>query len=48
MANRNAMPNADLSKWVQPANIASLIIWLAGDGGKDVNGAVVPVYGSDV
>jgi NAD(P)-dependent dehydrogenase (short-subunit alcohol dehydrogenase family) len=46
--NRQAMPNADVSKWVQPANIASLITWLAGDAGKDVNGAVIPVYGSDV
>jgi NAD(P)-dependent dehydrogenase (short-subunit alcohol dehydrogenase family) len=47
-ANRKAMPSADVSKWVQPANIASLITWLAGDAGKDVNGAVIPVYGSDV
>ena len=47
-ANRKAIPNADVSKWVQPANVASLITWLAGDAGKDVNGAVIPVYGSDV
>jgi NAD(P)-dependent dehydrogenase (short-subunit alcohol dehydrogenase family) len=47
-ANRKAMPNADVSKWVQPANIAGLITWLAGDVGKDVNGAVIPVYGIDV
>jgi NAD(P)-dependent dehydrogenase (short-subunit alcohol dehydrogenase family) len=47
-ANRKAMPNADVGKWVQPANIASLIVWLVGDAGKDVNGAVLPVYGSDV
>lgn len=46
--NRKAMPDADTSKWVQPASIASLIAWLAGDAGKDVNGAVIPVYGSDV
>jgi NAD(P)-dependent dehydrogenase (short-subunit alcohol dehydrogenase family) len=46
--NRKAMPNADVSKWVQPANIAGLITWLAGDAGKDVSGAVIPVYGSDV
>jgi NAD(P)-dependent dehydrogenase (short-subunit alcohol dehydrogenase family) len=44
-ANRQAMPGADTSKWVQPASIASLIVWLAGDAGKDVNGAVIPVYG---
>ena len=42
------MPNADSSKWVQPANVASLITWLVGDARKDVNGAVLPVYGFDV
>ena len=47
-ANRKAMPNADFSKWVRPASVASLITWLASDAGKDVNGAVIPVYGNDV
>jgi NAD(P)-dependent dehydrogenase (short-subunit alcohol dehydrogenase family) len=47
-ANRKAMPNADFSKWVRPARVASLITWLAGDAGKDVNGAAIPVYGADV
>ncbi|MGC2477228.1 MAG: SDR family NAD(P)-dependent oxidoreductase, partial [Candidatus Sulfotelmatobacter sp.] len=46
--NRASMPDADVSKWVRPAAIASLITWLASDAGKDVNGAVIPVYGSDV
>ena len=46
--NRKAMPMADVSKWVQPANVAGLITWLAGENGKDVNGAVIPVYGNDV
>lgn len=44
-ANRKAMPGADTSQWVQPASIASLIVWLAGDAGKDVTGAAIPVYG---
>jgi NAD(P)-dependent dehydrogenase (short-subunit alcohol dehydrogenase family) len=44
-ANRKAMPGADTSGWVQPASIASLIVWLAGDAGKDVTGAAIPVYG---
>jgi NAD(P)-dependent dehydrogenase (short-subunit alcohol dehydrogenase family) len=54
-ANRKAMPGADTSQWVQPASIASLIVWLAGgaegqgrdkgDTGNDVTGAVIPVYG---
>ncbi len=47
-ANRKAMPTADISKWVQPANVAGLITWLAGERGKDVNGAVLTVYGADV
>lgn len=46
--NRKSIPNADFSKWVRPSTVANLITWLAGDAGKDVNGAVIPVYGSDV
>jgi NAD(P)-dependent dehydrogenase (short-subunit alcohol dehydrogenase family) len=45
--NRKMIPNADVSKWVQPANVASLVLWLAGNAGADVNGAVIPVYGKD-
>jgi NAD(P)-dependent dehydrogenase (short-subunit alcohol dehydrogenase family) len=44
-ANRKAMPGADTSTWVQPASVASLIVWLAGDAGEDVTGAAIPVYG---
>jgi NAD(P)-dependent dehydrogenase (short-subunit alcohol dehydrogenase family) len=44
-ANRKAMPDADLSQWVQPASIANLIVWLAGDAGNDITGAAIPVYG---
>jgi NAD(P)-dependent dehydrogenase (short-subunit alcohol dehydrogenase family) len=44
--NRKAMPKADPSQWVQPASIASLIVWLASDAGKDVSGAAIPMYGS--
>jgi NAD(P)-dependent dehydrogenase (short-subunit alcohol dehydrogenase family) len=47
-ANRKSMPNADSSKWVQPAAVAGLITWLVSEAGKDVDGAVIPVYGSDV
>ncbi len=44
-ANRKAMSGADISTWVQPAFVASLIVWLAGDAGKDVTGAAIPAYG---
>jgi len=47
-ANRKSMPNADYSKWVQPASIAALVVWLASDSGKEVNGAAIPVYGTEV
>jgi NAD(P)-dependent dehydrogenase (short-subunit alcohol dehydrogenase family) len=47
-ANRKDMPGADVSTWVQPASVASLIVWLAGDDGKDVTGAAIPVYGRDL
>ena len=47
-ANRKAMSTADFSKWVQPASVAGLIIWLASDAGRDVNGAVIPIYGSEL
>jgi NAD(P)-dependent dehydrogenase (short-subunit alcohol dehydrogenase family) len=46
-ANRKAMPNADVSKWVQPSSVAELVVWLASEAGKDVNGSVIPVYGKD-
>jgi NAD(P)-dependent dehydrogenase (short-subunit alcohol dehydrogenase family) len=46
-ANRKAIPNADMSKWVQPASVAKLVVWLAGEAGKDINGAAIPVYGKD-
>jgi NAD(P)-dependent dehydrogenase (short-subunit alcohol dehydrogenase family) len=44
-ANRKDMPGADVSQWVQPGSVASLIVWLASDAGKDVTGAAIPVYG---
>jgi NAD(P)-dependent dehydrogenase (short-subunit alcohol dehydrogenase family) len=44
-ANRKAMLSADRSNWVRPASVASLIVWMAGDAGKDVTGAAIPVYG---
>ena len=46
-ANRKAMPNADVSKWVQPSSVAQLVVWLASEAGKDVNGSAIPVYGKD-
>jgi NAD(P)-dependent dehydrogenase (short-subunit alcohol dehydrogenase family) len=44
-ANRAAEPGGDFSRWVKPASIARLLLWLASDDAADVNGAVIPIYG---
>ncbi len=43
--NRAAMPDADYGKWVAPEAIADVILFLASDGARAVQGAAVPVYG---
>ena len=43
--NREAMPKADHSRWVAPEAIADVILFLASDVARAVNGAAVPVYG---
>ena len=43
--NRADMPNADFSKWVAPAEIASVALFLASEGARAVHGALVPVAG---
>lgn len=43
--NRAAMPDSDFSKWVAPEAIADVILFLASDGARAINGAAVPVYG---
>lgn len=44
-SNREAMPGADYSRWVAPAAIADVILFLASDGARAVHGAAIPVYG---
>ncbi len=44
-ANRSAMPSADYKQWVNPASVADVILWLAGDGAAQTNGAAIPVAG---
>lgn len=43
--NRSAMPDADPSRWVAPADLASVIVFLASDLARAVHGATVPVTG---
>ena len=44
-ANRRAQPDADHSKWVQPAEIARVILFLCAEESGAISGAAVPVYG---
>jgi NAD(P)-dependent dehydrogenase (short-subunit alcohol dehydrogenase family) len=43
--NRQARPDADNSKWVEPESIADVIAFLASDQARDISGASIPVYG---
>jgi NAD(P)-dependent dehydrogenase (short-subunit alcohol dehydrogenase family) len=43
--NRRDMPDADFTKWVAPAAIADVILFLASDAARAISGAAVPVYG---
>ena len=47
-ANRAAMPGADYSKWVQPSQVADLLVYLAGDSASQISGAVIPVLGGEL
>jgi NAD(P)-dependent dehydrogenase (short-subunit alcohol dehydrogenase family) len=43
--NRQAMPKADHSRWVPPEALADVMLFLASDAARAVNGAAIPVYG---
>lgn len=44
-ANRADMPKADFSAWVQPEELARVMLFLASDDASAVTGALVPVMG---
>jgi 3-oxoacyl-[acyl-carrier protein] reductase len=44
-ANRAGMPKADFAKWVTPAELAEVILFLASDAASAVTGALIPVSG---
>ena len=44
-ANRADMPEADHGRWVAPADLAAVILFLASREAKAVTGALVPVIG---
>jgi NAD(P)-dependent dehydrogenase (short-subunit alcohol dehydrogenase family) len=43
--NRAGDPKADGSKWVQPSQVAALLVYLSSDAGAQVTGAAIPIYG---
>jgi NAD(P)-dependent dehydrogenase (short-subunit alcohol dehydrogenase family) len=44
-ANRRDQPDADFSKWVQPAEIAKVVRFLVSDDSAVTSGGAIPVYG---
>lgn len=44
-ANRQAMPDADVSRWVKPQMVAEVVAFLLSDAASGVTGAGVPVTG---
>lgn len=44
-ANRKDMPKADFSAWVQPEDLARVMLFLASDDARDITGALIPVTG---
>jgi NAD(P)-dependent dehydrogenase (short-subunit alcohol dehydrogenase family) len=43
--NRRDMPGSDFARWVAPAALANVVVFLASTGAHAISGASVPVYG---
>jgi NAD(P)-dependent dehydrogenase (short-subunit alcohol dehydrogenase family) len=41
--NRNVMPAADPSRWVNPDDVAEMAVWLADEKAQHITGAVLPI-----
>lgn len=46
-ANRKSDPRADFARWVPPAHVAALAVFLCSDAAAEITGAAIPVYGRD-
>ena len=46
-ANRKAMPGADFSKWLKPADVADLVLWLADERAAHITGTAIPIDGAN-
>jgi NAD(P)-dependent dehydrogenase (short-subunit alcohol dehydrogenase family) len=47
-ANRLSDPGGDHSRWVSPARLADLAVFLVSDAAAQVTGAAIPVYGAGI
>jgi NAD(P)-dependent dehydrogenase (short-subunit alcohol dehydrogenase family) len=45
-SNREAMPDADFTKWPTPEEIARVVLFLCSDDAQVIHGAAIPVYGN--
>lgn len=45
LRNREDMPDADYNRWVTPQALADVIVFLASDDARAINGASIPVFG---
>jgi NAD(P)-dependent dehydrogenase (short-subunit alcohol dehydrogenase family) len=43
--NREMMPDSDHEKWVNPTDIADVVVFLCSDASSVTSGAAIPVYG---
>jgi len=43
--NRSAMPDADPARWVAPADLAHIMVFLASPAARAIHGAAIPVTG---
>jgi len=44
-ANRRTMPKANFSKWVQPQDLANIVLFLCSEESKAITGSAIPTYG---
>jgi hypothetical protein len=44
-ANRAGDLKADGSHWVQPSQVAAMLVHLASDTGAQITGVAIPIYG---
>lgn len=46
--NQRNMPDADFSRWVDPAHVAALIVHLTSDAAGSINGALIPIFAREL